>query len=145
MNQPTAPVTDEQAHDAVLRPLLAARLGTEPNGDARVYSYGEVPGMDGNPGVIPGIYVLLTIERRYVPPVRMVARPSRSGWRVTCRGVGRTVNEARRAMNAATNALEDVRLQLGDVESTPLALEVAQSVEPDDGRYSALATWTYAL
>lgn len=142
---PSAPVTDERKHDAAIRPLLAARLGDEANGDSRVYAYGEVPGMDRNPGVIPDIYVLLTIERRYAPPVRMVGRPSRSGWRVTCRGVGRTVNEARWAMNASTNALEDLRLQIADATSTPLTLEVAQLVEPDDGRFSGLVTYTYVL
>jgi hypothetical protein len=143
--QPTAPVTDEREHDATIRPLLADALGTEDNGDARIYAYGEVPGMDGNPGTVPAIYALLVIERRYVPPGLMVARANRSGWRVTVRGVGRTVNEARWAITKATRTLEDRRLQIAGATSTPLILEVAQLVEPDDGRFSGLATWTYAL
>ena len=145
MTNPTAPAIDERAHDDVIRPLLADELGTEPNGDERIYAYGQVPGLDNNPGVVPGIHALLVIERRYAPPALMVARAGTSGWRVTVRGVGRTVDEARWAMNAATRALEGRRLSIEGVMSTPLTLEVAQMVEPDDGRFSGLATWTYVL
>lgn len=147
----TAPVVDEQAHRDVIAPLLGAQLGMDPVGRdpegrpaQRVYDYGKVPGANGNQGTLPAIYVLITVERRYVAPMR-AGRAGRSAWRVTCRYVGRTVDEARWAANRVTLALDEVELQIGGRRSTPITHESTTTVEPDEGRFSGLSTWTYVL
>ncbi|HKY58305.1 MAG TPA: hypothetical protein VJL80_09730 [Aeromicrobium sp.] len=141
----TAPVTDERIHRDVLEPLLRAALGVEPvTGDQRLYDYGEVPGADGNDGVLPSVYVLLTVERRYVGP-RRAGRAGRSGWRITARYVGRNVDEARWALDKVTDAIDEARLTIGGYVSTPVTHESSTAIEPDDGRFSGLTVWTYAL
>lgn len=135
----SAPVIDERTHRDVIEALLTATVGAN-----RVYDYGTVPGSDGNAGTMPPIFVLLTIERRYVEP-RRGGRSGRSGWRVTCRYVGRTVDEARWAELKVTQALDEQRLSVGGFTSTPVTHESTTAIAPDDGRFSGLGVWIYAL
>lgn len=141
----SAPVTDERTHRDVIEPLLRAALGVEPvTGSQRVYDYGKVPGADGNTGTLPSIYVLLTVDRRFVGP-RRAGRAGRSGWRITARCVGRTVDEARWALDKVTDAIDETRLTIGGYVSTPVTHESSTEIAPDDGRHSGLTVWTYAL
>lgn len=140
----SAPVTDERIHRDVIEPLLRAALGTEAGGAQRVYDYGEVPGADGNPGKLPNIFALPTLERRYVAP-RRGGLAGRSGWRLAVRYVGRTVDEARWAQNRITLAIDERRLTIGDFTSSPVTHESTTDIAPDDGRYSGLTVWVYAL
>lgn len=140
----SAPVTDERVHRDVIEPMLRAALGIDAPGIQRVYDYGDVPGTDGNQGKLPDIFVLPTLERRYVGP-RRDGRAGRSGWRLSVRYVGSTVDEARWALNKVTAAIDEQRFTIGGVISTPVTHESTTDIAPDDGRYSGLTVWVYAL
>lgn len=137
---------DERAHVAVLAPMLDATLGPDPDTGAatRVFEYGKVPGADGNPGQLPRIYVLVSIERRFAQP-RQANMTNRSGWRISLRYVGHTVDEARWAALQITNALNQRQITVGGAFSTAITHEQTRTVEPDDGLYSGRSDWTYAL
>lgn len=114
-----------------------------------VFDYGHVPGADGNEGDLPDIYALLTVERRANPNLRLSAQASRVGWRLTVRVVGTDVDETRWALRQVSAALNERRLPIvvSDDETrptSPIQFESDQSPEPDDGRYAALSSWTYA-
>ena len=135
---------DERTHFALIAAALAATLGEDAPGVGRVYDYGTVPGSDGNQGMLPSVYALVSIERRYVEPARG-GRSARSGWRVTIRYVGRTVSEARWAGLKVAAALNEQRFVIGGEKSTPLTHESTNGVEPDDGLFSGSVAYTYAL
>lgn len=128
-----APVIDERLHRDALEALVAGPL----NGKA--YDY------DGTPTTLPNIFTLLSIERRYVPPRTGSGLSGRSGWRVAFRYVGRTVDEARWAGLKIAQALDQQRLSVGGFTSTPITHESTAAIESDDGRFSGLAVYTYAL
>lgn len=137
---------DERAHAAVIVPLIDAELGPDPDtNESRIYDYGKVPGADGNPGVLPRIYALISLERRFAPGNKAVATTNRSGWRVSVRYVGHTVAEARWAGAQITAALDQQRFTINGLTSTPLIHESTAAVAPDDGLYSGLVGFTYAL
>lgn len=141
----SAPVVDERVHRDVIVPLLATAVGRlDADGKPVIYDYGKVPGADGNAGTLPPIYLLLTVERRATGVYR-AARAGVSGWRISIRGVGRTVDEARWALHKATVALDEQNLLIGGKTSTPVTFNTSQAVGKDDGRFSGLIAWTYAL
>lgn len=110
-----------------------------------LYDYGKVPGADGNPGTLPDIYCLTTVERRAGLPVRRVATTGRTGWRATFRVVGRTVDEVRWGLKQVSDALDSQRLTINGVETTPIQTESEQAPGPDEGRQSGLSSWIYTL
>lgn len=130
-------VLDEREHASALKALLSAPL------NGHVYDYGKVPGADGNAGSLPNIFALLGLERRYVEPMK-AGRTQRSGWRLTVRYIGRTVDEARWAAAKVAEALED-RVVVDGAVSTPITHETTQAIALDDGRFAGWASWTYAL
>ena len=123
-----------------IRTAIEAQLG-----GWQVYDYGQVPGADGNTGTLPNIYALLAVERRGNPQVRASARTTRTGWRFTVRVVGRTVNEARWALAKVAGAVNEAILVVGDEQTTPIQFERDQAPELDEGRYTALSSWTLAI
>jgi len=138
----TAPVTDEREHAEAIKALLSAALA--PFG---VYEYGEVPGADGNGDseLLPEVYATFTLERRFVPISRMVAAPTRSGWRLAVRPHGMTVNDAQLLASRIAGALDSARLVIGGMTSTPVQFESATAPQKDELRYGGLSLWTYAL
>jgi hypothetical protein len=140
----TAPAVDERRHSAaVIAVIQAAFTALDPTWTANVFDFGEVPGQDENSGTVPDMFVALQIERRFVPNTRMVALASRSSWRISARYVGRTVNNARLAALAVTDALDGTRLTVDAATSTPVLLENTTSIQPDDGMFSGSSQWTY--
>lgn len=123
---------------------LKSAIGAEvaPNS---VYEYRQVPGADSNAGVLPSIFVLLSIERRQNIYVRMTARTDVSGWRVATRCAGRTVDECRWAMNRVARALDGQVLEVADQVSTPIQFESDEAPAWDDGRFTAVSMWTFSL
>lgn len=106
--------------------------------DLPVYDYGKTP------ATLPPIFALLGIERRYVEPT-VAGRSHRSGWRVTIRYVGRTVDEARWAGLKVAEAIDEKRLTVDGATSTPVTHESTQAIALDDGRFAGYAIYTYAL
>lgn len=117
--------------------------------DSDVYDYGKVSGEPGNGSKLPNAFALLSVERRYVLPNRQ-GGTAVTGWRVSVRFVGTTAANARRIGGWVRDAFESTpgrgkRLTVLGVESTPVTHESTTAVEPDDGRYSGLSQWTFAL
>jgi hypothetical protein len=136
-------VSTQEHWDALAALLKASNLGDD------VYDYGQVPGADGNDGVMPTAFVLLHIDRRYVPPTR-AGGTDRTGYRASVRFVGTTAHNARVIGGWVNDAFEVTpgrgkRITVGGVDSTPLTHESTTAVESDDGRYSGLVAYTYAL
>ena len=131
---------DSRPLTEAIRTAIEAQFGTW-----QVYDYGQVPGADGNAGTLPDIYALLSVERRGNPQVRASARTTRTGWRFTVRVVGRTVNEARWALAKVAAAVNENQLNVGTDTTTPIQFERDQAPELDEGRYTALSSWTLAI
>lgn len=119
----------ERAQAAALRAALETPLG-----QWSAYDYDDVP------GDLPAIYVLVTVTRRFGGDKRNDGKLSRIGWRATTLAVGRTADEARWAREKVAGALEGKRL--GD--SSLIDFDSESPIEPDDGRWSGLTSWTYA-
>lgn len=130
---------DARPYVTAVKVAVKALLG--PND---VYDYRQVPGSDGNAGVLPNIYVLVSVERRYNPQLRVSAQAGVTGWRLQTVGVGRTADECRWAMFKTATALNERTLAVGSDVTTPLQLESEDAPQWDDGRFSALARWTFA-
>jgi hypothetical protein len=142
----TAPAVDEREHSAVvIAAIQAAFTALNPAWTETVFDFGSVPGQDQNEGTVPDLFVALQVERRFVTPTRMVTLPSRTGWRIAARYVGRTVNNARLAALAVATALDGQRLVVAGSTSTPVLLENTTSIQPDDGMFSGSSQWTYSL
>lgn len=135
-------LVDSRLHAAAVRDAV-----TDAFGEWTAYDYGKVPGADGNTGRLPSIYALVTVERRFGGNLRSTARAGNVGWRATVRVVGRTPDEARWALLRVAEALNEKRLHVltetGPKSTTPIQFESEQSPEKDDGRYSALVSYTY--
>lgn len=137
---------DERQHAATVKAAVTALLGSW-----SAYDYDEVPGSALNASEAarnqrtPAIYVLVSVERRPNLNRRASGHTVTSGWRLTVRAVGTTVDEARWALSKATAALNERSLTIAGRPTTLLQFESGTAPEPDDGRYSASATWTYAL
>ncbi|WP_394289505.1 hypothetical protein [Microbacterium sp.] len=135
-------MSDEAAQFAAIKALLP---------DLPIYDYGRVPGMKNaagttNPGATPDVYGLLSIERRYIPQEgTRIGRTQRLGYRVALRIVARSASECRVAAKRSSDTIDGTSLSLVGRKSTPLHHETSTPPEIDDGWYSALHQWTYAL
>lgn len=140
----TAPAIDVRDHIAAIKSAIDAQFG-----EWHAYEYGEAPGDPQNPDAaeraepLPPIFAQVAVERRFVPPRRSTAQAGRSSWRVSVRAVGRSASEALWAWRRVNLALDEASLVIGDAVTTPLQHESSTSPEPDDGRFSALALFTY--
>ena len=56
-----------------------------------------------------------------------------------------STNEARAAREWIEAEIRNKSLTVDGRESTDVRFETEDVIEPDDGRYSGLTTWTYAL
>lgn len=124
----------EVAHAAAIRDALDAPLGKW-----SAYDYDDVP------DVLPGLYALVTVSKRFGAPIYMCGGKAQHGYRLTTLAVGRTIDEARWVRDRIADALEDKPLTIDGDTTTRVRLESEQPIEPDDGRYSGLTSWTYAL
>lgn len=137
----SAPALDERlVRDAV----VAALPGVN------VYDYGKVPGSKGpdgttNSGVMPDNFALIALERTYVEPVRTTRRPSRSGWRLQLRYVGRTPDNARLTKLKVEAIDGEVLTVAGHEPSTPVVFESADRITPDEGKFSGESIYTFTF
>lgn len=137
----TAPALDERlVRDAVVA-LLAG---------VSVYDYGRVPGSKGPdgttvPGQMPNDFALIALERTYVEPARTSGRPSRSGWRLQLRYVGRTPDNAR-LTKLKVEAVDGAVLTVAGADpSTPVVFESADRIVPDEGKFSGESVYTFTF
>jgi hypothetical protein len=127
-------VATETGHAEAIRSALEVPLGKW-----SAYDYDDVP------EVLPNLYALVTVSKRFGAPIGFAGGKPVNGYRLTTLAVGRTVEEARWIRDLVAGAIEDQKLTIDGLSTTRVRLETEQPIEPDDGRYSGLTAWTYAL
>ena len=129
-------IGNEQTHAAA----VVARLNAVLPAAVRAYDADDVPATK------PTSYVEVSVTRRFGGNRRSSANTATGGWRITTRAVDHTsIANARLTANTTRTALEFFRLSVGGKTSTPVQFETADPVAPDDGWWSGLTAWTYAL
>lgn len=93
----------------------------------------------------PAFYTEVTVTPRFGAPNRNPGSTGRRGWRITTRQVADTVSNAREMRRRTHAALEFARLSVAGGTSTPVQFEGAEAIGEDDGKWSGLETWTYAI
>lgn len=131
---------DARPHSIAVRKAITAALAP----DWSAYDYGKVPGANGNPGELPAIFALVSVERRPNVNLRMSAQSARVGWRLSVECVGRTVAEAAWAMNRVSLAVNEQALTIGSQLTSPIQFESDQAPAPDDDQYAGRSFWVYS-
>lgn len=124
----------EVAHASAVRAALDVPLG-----QWSAYDYDDVP------TVLPEMYVLISLSRRFGGQSRLDGSTALGGWRLTTLAVGHTVDEARFIRDATAGALSNARLTVTGLLSSPIQFETEQPIAYDDGWFSGITAWTYAL
>lgn len=133
----TAPALDPRPHHAAVKAALAPAVHDQ------VFNDDEVPGSPQHADeTLPDLFALVAVERRIVYP-RRAGLPGRSSWRLSVRYVGRTVNEALWVLDRTQDALDEFRLTVSAVTSTPLSFESSSPPRWSDGRYAGEVVYTY--
>lgn len=141
----TPTLVDARIHAAAVKVALNTALGVK----VQAYDYDEVPGAKTNPDALqrllplPNIYVAVSVERRFIGQLRNSASTGRTGWRVSARSLGRTVDECRWAMFRVATGLNEKRLTIAGTTTTPIQFESEQAPEWDEVRYTAVSLFTY--
>jgi hypothetical protein len=136
----SALLLDQRAHLDAVKAAVSAALA--PKWSA--YSYGEVPGADGNTGSLPNLFAIVTVDLIPAAGQRMSAQTGVTRWRVSVRGAGRTVDEALWVLFEAARVLHEKTLTIDSRATTPLQAEPGQSPKKDGTRYSGLDAYSYS-
>jgi hypothetical protein len=124
--------TDEEVAAAFIARLSA--LGASP------FDYDDLAAA----ATKPDNYTEVTVSRRFGGEQRYSGLRDGQLYRATARQVGKTVSNARN-LRAKSAGLEGVSLTVGSATTTPVEFESAEPIGPDDGWFSGLETWTFAL
>lgn len=120
-----------QAIAALLTPVL-------PTG-CKVYAHGKVP------MPLPQKFVLLTIERAFLPASHGSRLRSRTAWRAYVRSAADSSHNAEDIAAKCSVVLEDSRLVVDGDTSTPVAHDSTEAVRPDDGKFSGMTSYTFTF
>jgi len=85
-----------------------------------------------------------SLSRRFSAAER-AGRESQSPWRYQTRPVSDTISNGREIGHRCFLALSGVRVTAGGQTSTPIRLESADDIGPDNGKFSGLTTWTFTF
>ena len=111
---------------------------------ARLSSFNAAPyDLDDIPTPLPAYYNEVTVSRRFGGVMRG-ERPTTTLYRLTVRAVAKTVSNARE-MRRRGEQIEGTTITVDGVESTPVQFETSQPIGPDDGWYSGLTSYTFAV
>lgn len=100
--------------------------------------------LDSLPDVLPPRHLVVTVVRRFGGVQRLAGVVDGRLYRIVARAVAKTVDGTQQMLEQVY-ALENQTLTFGAATSTPVAFESADSLAPDQGWYSAGASFTYAL
>lgn len=104
----------------------------------------EVPGSVGGPtGTPPSLFVVVHIERRFLPYARVSGENEITGWRATVVGVGSSVANAQLMSMRVTEVFNEAIATIGGTPYGPVQFELEQTPEPDSGKYAGRTQWTY--
>lgn len=102
--------------------------------------------LDKVPSPRPAEYIEVTISRRFGGNLNMGGSMSVVGYRATCRAVSQTsVSNARNSLEKCRAALEFKRLVVAGKSTTPIQFETEDPAAYDDGWFSGLLSFAYAL
>lgn len=129
-------VAAEELHAVAVIALLNAALPAQ----VRAYDVDEVP------ATRPANYLEVTVSRRFGGEQRSVGSSTHGGWRALVRSVSQvSVSNARKNAEAGRVALESKRVTVSSKKSTPIQFETADPIAADDGWWSGVTAFTYAL
>jgi len=113
--------------------------------EALLTSLGAVPlALGAVPSTPPDWYTEVGVVRRYGGEQRMSGLRDGQLYRITARQVAKMLPNAQN-LRAKSAGLEGAVLTIAGQTSTPIEFESADPIAEDDGYYSGLETWTYAL
>lgn len=119
--------------------VVAAFNGALPT-QTRAFDLDEVP------TVRPKEYVEVTVSRIFGGVSRVSSNQYLKGYRVTARGVSQiSVSNVRSSLEKCRSAVEFKRLTVGSQQSTPVQFETEDPAAADEGRFSGLLVFTYAI
>lgn len=102
--------------------------------------------LDKIPSPRPAEYVEVTLSRRFGGTLRLGGSMNVVGYRITVRAVSQaTVANVRNSLEKCRSALEFKCLTVGGEKTTSIQFETEDPVAYDDGHFSGLLTFTYAL
>lgn len=102
--------------------------------------------VDEVPKTRPTEYVDVAIGRRFGGNRRSSSQSWLTGYRVTVRAVSETAPaNVRASLETCRAALEYARLVVGGETSTPVQFETEDPADLDDGWYSGVQAFTYAI
>ena len=119
-------------------PVAAAFIAALNANSAAAYDHDDVP------ATLPPYFTQVTVSRRFGGVMRG-ERPTSTLYRATTRAVAKNVTTAREMRRRAQVALEGTTLVIGGIETTPIQFEAEDAINPDDGYFSGLTYWTFAL
>lgn len=96
------------------------------------------------PSPPPDWYTEVTVTRRFGGVQRASGVRDGQLWRITVRQVGKRLQNAQN-LRAKRASLEEAVLTVAGVTTTPIEFETSGVIGPDDGWFSGLETFTYAL
>lgn len=105
---------------------------------AIAYDLGDIP------SPAPDWYTEVTVSRRYGGVQRASGVRDGQLWRITVRQVGKRLQNAQN-LRAKRAALEEAVLTVAGATTTPIEFETSEVIGTDDGWWSGLETFTYAL
>lgn len=89
-------------------------------------------------------HVQFSLARR-TTGVERAGREAQAPYRATTRPVAKTIGNGREMARRVELALSKTRVTVAGKTSTPIRLDSADDIGPDDGMYSGLTTWTFVL
>ena len=128
----------EVDHAAAIRAYLDTALAGATQ-QWHAYDYDDVP------DILPTIYAVISVTRRFADDFRFSYARNLVGYRLTTLAVGTTVDSTRWVRDRISAALTDTPLDLNGQPTTPVRFELENPIAWDDGRYSGMTTWIYAL
>jgi hypothetical protein len=129
----------ESEHAAAWKTAISAALP----GPASAYEFGDPEVAESVPtSALPNVYVLISLSRSPSAAARLTGATRDSGWRLTTRAVGRTLDQARWARAATYTAVQFKRLP--GFNSSPARLESEERIVPGGGMFWGDTDWLYA-
>jgi hypothetical protein len=96
------------------------------------------------PAIPPDYYTEVGVVRRFGGVQRYGGQRDGQLYRITERAVAKILKNAQN-LRSRSDALEGAVLTIDGLTTTPIEFESADVIGPDDGYYSGLRTWSYAL
>lgn len=129
---------DESTQAVAIRSALDAALAGS-SVQWHAYDFDDVP------PDLPSNYAVISVTRRFGDDFRFSYGRQLVGYRLTTTEVGQTVDQARWVRARIAGALSDQPITVDGAVTTPFRFESQTAIDTDDGMWSGVTSWTYAL